>query len=303
MMKNQQNARHDAHDTLMCHSMHTLFFIQLPLHAMKQYKDVLLQQLQFVDQEWSRFHESNELACINQQMIGQTRTISPLLYACLQQAHTYYVQTAGAFSPYLKQAMCTHGYNQTFPFTKATVTQQTLPIQQTPFIFLPSYRLQRVGIGEIDLGGFAKGFIIERLAMYLQQNGVTEGMIDGGGDIRVWSSGQKTWKLAVANPYDQHKPPLTTITLQNGAVATSNRIYRSWHQGDVVKHHLLDGRTGEVCQSDIIQATVVTAHLTDAEVATKLCFLQQPLPFTTKVATYIVKAKQQAQWQLKGAQL
>lgn len=300
MMQSRQIVKHEEHDTLTFHSMNTIFFIQLPVEAMRKYSTMLVEQLQHIDKEWSRFTSDNELARINQQKIGQVVAISPLLYECLQQAQHYYEQTAGAFSPYLKQAMCAHGYDQPFPFTQTIATEQVVSKQQSPFIFLSEFRLKRVAMGEIDLGGFAKGFIIEKLATFLQQQGVQDGMIDGGGDIRVWSGGYKTWKLAVADPYHQQAPPLTTITLQNGAAATSNRVYRSWSQGGKLKHHLLDGRTGKVCQSNIVQVTVVTARLTEAEVATKLCFLQQPLPFTGKVATYIVNDQQQAQWQLIG---
>ena len=65
-----------------------------------------------------------------------------------------------------------------------------------------------------------------------------------------------------------------SIKLKNGSVATSNRIFRSFSvKGNEKKHHLLNGLTGKSANTNIIQATVVTSSLIQAEVATKMCFL------------------------------
>lgn len=95
--------------------------------------------------------------------------------------------------------------------------------------------------------------------------------------------------------------------MASGAIATSNRIYRSWTQGENSKHHLLNGQTGNVAITDVIQATVVTSSLCDAEVGAKLCFLvddtkqQQWLEaICDRSARFIVKENQAGYWAMTG---
>ena len=54
-------------------------------------------------------------------------------------------------------------------------------------------------------------------------------------------------------------------------VATSNTLERAWPGG----HHLIDPRTGCPLESDLVQVTVIARALTDAEVLTKLAFLDE----------------------------
>ena len=85
---------------------------------------------------------------------------------------------------------------------------------------------------------------------------------------------QKTWTIGIAHPFHIHEE-ISSIRIQNGAIATSNRIFRSWKQQGKEKHHLLDGRTGEVIISPILQTTIITNSLCQAEVATNWLLLNE----------------------------
>ncbi|WP_342431510.1 hypothetical protein [Neobacillus sp. FSL H8-0543] len=56
------------------------------------------------------------------------------------------------------------------------------------------------------------------------------GIVDGGGDMAMWSNGDKTWKIGVMDPFDEEKH--IGFFIKNGGIATSNIIYRSWMQGE-----------------------------------------------------------------------
>lgn len=295
-------------ETLSIHLMNTDFYIALPEGTSPSWKEPVIKWLQYVEKEWSRFQPGNELDRLNQLPIGETIEVSPSLYQCLKQANDYYIQTDGLFSPYLKSQIEQHGYNQSFPFDKA---QQQSMLQaaslQPPIQLQPNNTILKTGDQQIDLGGFAKGFAVENIARSLQQQTSSPfGLVDGGGDMRVWSNGEKDWRISIANPYNENED-LSFINIKNGAIATSNRIYRSWKQGQETKHHLLNGQTGEVAKTDVIQATVVANSLCDAEVMTKLCFLmndeqmQQWLTKTKiKTAQFIVKEHETGYWRKGG---
>jgi len=293
-------------DTLSLQLMNTDFFIAIPKGKNKNWKERAEKWLQYVAKEWSRFLPNNELSLLNELKIGETLQLSTSLYDCLQRANQYYLQSNGLFSPYLKLQLEQQGYNQSFPFKVAKHQSSNVKsISGKPFQFLSNQQVMKLANQEIDLGGFAKGYAIETLANWLENEVAPDyGIIDGGGDMKLWSTGEKIWKIGVADPKIIDKE-ISYINISTGAIATSNRIFRSWTQNNITKNHLLNGRTGEVAKTDVLQATVVTSSLCDAEVWAKLCFLidesEQQQWFETNCqrnARFIVKEGQEGYWMM-----
>lgn len=296
-------------ETLALQIMNTEFYIAMPKGVHGTWKEKAEKWLQYVAKEWSRFQSNNELSQLNELNIGETLCINSLLYDCLVQADNYFELTQGLFSPYLKMQMEQHGYHLSFPFITATGTtyQNKSLVARKPFQFLGNQQVMKIAEQEIDLGGFAKGYAIEKLANWLEEEIAADfGLIDGGGDMKMWSSGEKTWTIGVADPWDIDKE-ISSIRMKTGAIATSNRVYRSWRLGTTKKHHLLNGQTGEVVETNVLQASVVTTSLCDAEVGAKLCFLLEEAELQQwfekncmKSARFIVKEGQTATWWMTG---
>lgn len=295
-------------DTLSLQLMNTEFYVAIPKGKGITWKERAEKWLRYVATEWSRFQKNNELSQVNDLKIGETLRINSALYDCLVRANDYYLRSNGVFSPYLKLQLEQQGYNQSFPFNVSDQSVEFVSeVFEKPFLFLNDQHIMKVANQEIDLGGFAKGFAIERLADWLEKEVAPEyGIIDGGGDLKMWSKGEKVWTIGVADPLDVEKE-ISYINITNGAMATSNRVYRSWKKNNIQKHHLLNGRTGEVAKTDVLQATVVSPSLCDAEVGAKLCFLlneheQQQWfeTYDTRNARLIVKEGQESKWMMSG---
>jgi len=289
--------------------MNTEFYLAMPKGVHFKWKEKAEKWLQYVAQEWSRFQPNNELSQLNDLKVGETLRISSSLFDCLVQANKYYQLSNGLFSPYLKRQLEQHGYNQSFPFdfAKSKAFQNQSLIVDQPFHFLDGGQVMKVAQQEIDLGGFAKGYAIEKLANWLEQEVSSDyGLIDGGGDMKMWSSGEKTWTIGVADAWNIDKE-ISSIKMKTGAIATSNRVFRSWTQGTIKKHHLLNGQTGEIADTEVLQASVVTSSLCDAEVGAKLCFLMNEDELQQwfenncqQSARFIVKEGQAASWIMTG---
>lgn len=76
----------------------------------------------------------------------------------------------------------------------------------------------------IDLGGFGKGWLIEKLAGYLKNEGVYDYVINGGGDI---AAGNYDSTIYIEHPLDSKKH-IGEVVLKNNALASSSNIKRSW---------------------------------------------------------------------------
>ncbi len=270
----------DKLDTLTFEAMNTSFYFAVIECSIPNWKEVIQGWVQYVDKEWSRFVDDNELDFINRLEIGGKSSVTPPLLYVLLRAEEYRMRTNGLFSPYLLPQLEFHGYQHSFPFHSSSPIFPVMPPvyknDSAPFIFDINFGIvERRANGQIDLGGIGKGYAVQAAARWLKMAGETKaGIVDGGGDITVWSNGEKDWKIGVAHPYEKEKE-IAHFWIKNGSIATSNIVYRSWKQGNEQKHHLLNGKTGLPAVSDLIQATVITENCLDAEVMAKLCFMEK----------------------------
>ncbi len=115
------------------------------------------------------------------------------------------------------------------------------------------------GMG-LDLGGFAKGWIVDKLVDFLKESGVSVGMIDAGGDIRVW--GDKVWKIGIRNPFGNGLAAV--INIKNKAVATSGDYENFFIAEGVKYHHILDPQTGYPADK-LRSVTVITDRASVAD--------------------------------------
>jgi thiamine biosynthesis lipoprotein len=98
--------------------------------------------------------------------------------------------------------------------------------------------------------------------------------MDAGGDVAVSGpmADGSPWPIGVANPLVADET-LGVLLLRGGAVATSGRDYRRWRRGDSEQHHIIDPRTGQPAQTDVLAATVVGPNGVAAEVGAKVVLI------------------------------
>ncbi len=270
-----ENINENEMDSVQCNIMNTSFYIAISNENRIDWKKTIISFLQYMEQEFSRFRSDNELRRLNEAKRDSTIVVSPILFDLLKKAEEYRLKTGGRFSPYMLIQLEAHGYNRSFPFKTADHEATIIHYQQErqPLIFKEDCQIVKKTDQKIDLGGIAKGYAVEAISKWLRNHTNSRyGIVDGGGDMAMWSNGDKTWKIGVMDPFDEGKE-IGSFTIQNGGVATSNIIYRSWMQEETKKHHILDGRTGMPAVTEIVQATVVTEHCLDAEVSAKLLFM------------------------------
>ena len=115
---------------------------------------------------------------------------------------------------------------------------------------------------QIDLGGIAKGYIADRIAGYLIENGVVSAIIDLGGNIVTIGERQdgRLWRVGVKNPYGEEGDLYGVIDIGAASVVTSGIYERSFEYDGAVYHHILDPQTGYPVKTDIVSATVVSEN-------------------------------------------
>jgi thiamine biosynthesis lipoprotein len=127
-------------------------------------------------------------------------------------------------------------------------------------------RLMRLGMA-IDLGGIAKGLIIDRAVESLQSSGVRAGLVDAGGDIRIFGQHPTNthWRIGVKHPRPNKKSLYAVIETDATSIATSGDYERFFIINDRRYHHILDPKTGYPA-TGCVSVTVVaeSAMIADA---------------------------------------
>ena len=121
---------------------------------------------------------------------------------------------------------------------------------------------------KLDFGGVAKGWAAHQAAKRLAEYGAA--LVSAGGDIAIsaeQANGQ-LWPVAIDDPFVKGEY-LQTLMLGACGVATSGTDYRRWKQGGRWSHHIIDPRTGQPAQSDVVTATVIAPNAMTAEMAAK----------------------------------
>ncbi|MDP6931228.1 MAG: FAD:protein FMN transferase [Planctomycetota bacterium] len=135
-------------------------------------------------------------------------------------------------------------------------------------------RLQKAGM-KLGFGAIGKGFAADQAAIYLQSKGLSNYIIDAGGDLLVkgWR-GDRPWSLAVRHPRGDEF--LARLESDDCAVTTSGDYERFTVINGQRYSHILNLRSGRPA-TDLTSVTVIARSATDADaLATALFVMDAP---------------------------
>ena len=226
------------------------------------------------EQTLSRFLPESELSQLNQRA-GTPVAVSDLLYTVLATALMAAQATEGIYDPALLDQLVQLGYDRTFDGLPAVRLDPIIPGEPggrwRGMKVDPIRRLVTLPAGiKLDFGGIAKGMAVDAALEKLHESGIDAAMVNAGGDLAVlrFPPASEQWLIAVPG-----REQFWTIPLHHGAIATSGIAHRHWWQGNTLRHHLLDPRTGLPAESDLWSVTVVADRCEQAEVVAKVAFI------------------------------
>jgi FAD:protein FMN transferase len=125
----------------------------------------------------------------------------------------------------------------------------------------------------LDLGGIAKGFAVDRAVAALRDWGVTDALVNAGGDLFALGNSAEgdPWKVGIRSPSDPARIA-GTITLTDRAVATSGDYEQYFEHAGRRYHHLFDPATAAPRESGAHSLTVAAESCMTADAAATAVF-------------------------------
>lgn len=228
-------------------------------------KEILAEASAF-EQQFSRFVDESEVSQINRRGAGKY-PVSDELKTILSFGLELMEKSAGAFNPGVANILSAYGYDNKLQLKPNASLK---PVKGG--ISYSDNKLILTGKAQLDLGGWGKGYLIDRLYELLLANQQPYFLIDGGGDFRGTTkrSGQ-AWRIALEHPGDEQLA-LGVVELKNGALANSGISHR--RAGNF--HHLIDYKAARPART-FLSSHVLAPTATIADGLATALFVSPPL--------------------------
>lgn len=233
-------------------------------HSATNLDDSVRAVMRMVDNELSMFNPSSTVSRIN---AGLTDSVTPWFADILDAARLPHYLSGGAYDPTVAPLVELWGFGRSErdavpDSAEIAAAMRAVGLDRTriagDIVIRPS------GATTFDFSSIAKGFGIDRIADMLERNGVTDYMVEVGGEVAAagLNPGGRPWRIQIDAPsYSLGHQRLTVVELGPGrtALATSGN-YRNYRvSDDGTRHgHILNARTGRPAESNILSASVIS---------------------------------------------
>lgn len=219
-------------------------------------------ELKKVDQSLSMFNEQSVISKIN---TGKSTATDALFDEVFQMAQQVSTETDGAFDITVAPLVNLWG----FGFKQGTMPTKENIDSILHFIGYQSVILKNGHIKKndprttLDCSAIAKGYGCDRVARYLQAEGVTNYMVEIGGEVVTRGNSPKRvpWKIGVTKPTDDslntNQELQTVLNVTDKAMATSGNYRRFYYKGGRKYAHTIDPKTGYPVEHSLLSATVL----------------------------------------------
>lgn len=241
-----------------------------PVAPAAAFADVL-HGLRAMNRRWNAW-KPGELLALNQALReGRSCVVSPGLLALLRGARDLEQRTGGLFNAGIGGLVGAWGFHTDTlgPGARPQTTRLAPWREAAPSLQHLRFDGHRVGTDnprlQIDLGGYAKGVAADWALDRLQRHGVTDAVVDLGGNLAVAGRvGGRPWRVGVRDPLAPGV--LVQLPVRGREAVITSGTYERWRLLDgEPASHILDPRRGTPA-AELVSVTVVhrSAGLADA---------------------------------------
>jgi thiamine biosynthesis lipoprotein len=200
-----------------------------------------------IDELMSTYKETSRISAVNRAAAEGPVYAGDELASLVERALDISVLTRGAFDITFDSVGQHYDFRERERPDAATVAREKTSID---------YRLvevdrvtgtvsfKRAGV-RINLGGIAKGYVVERGVDLLRHNGVENAIVTAGGDSRLLGDRRgRPFMIGIRDPRQDGEVAIH-LSLEEEAISTSGDYERFFDEDGVRYHHIIKPSTGE----------------------------------------------------------
>ena len=235
----------------------------------KSLKAEIETRLSQVDNSLSMFNPQSTLSRINR---NETTEADSMLQVIFPLAQKVSMETDGTFDITVAPLVNAWGFGfKQGEFPDAETVDSLLSLVDWSKVSLVDGHIRKPQGTVIDMGAVAKGFGVDMVADVMQSHGVSNYMIEIGGEVvaKGRNPSKEAWRIGINKPNDDST--CTDFSLQdvlavNDACLATSGNYRNFYIKDGKKiAHTIDPRTGYPIQHNVLSSTVMAPDCATAD--------------------------------------
>ena len=207
-----------------------------------------------IDRLMSHYKAASELSRVNREAARHPVTVDPELFGLIAESMRYSRESDGAFDITVGPLMKAWGFFRGDGHIPADgeLTAARRHVGASHVILdaaSASIAFDEPGV-ELDMGGIAKGYAVDRVVRLLRERHVSAALISAGGSTVYGLGsppGRDAWSIDIQDPIDSQKIALS-VGLKDRALSVAGSSEKSFEADGVRYSHIMDPRTGRPVQ-------------------------------------------------------
>jgi FAD:protein FMN transferase len=249
---------------------------------LRQIVNAALDEVDRIDRLMSHYKADSPLSRLNLEAASQAVKVEPELFDFLAECERYSHESAGAFDitvgPLMKAWGFFRGEGRLPSEAELAAVRSKIGYQHILFDQQArAIRFAQAGM-ELDLGGIAKGYAVDRAVTLLKQRGIATALVNACGSTIYGlgsppdAPGGKGWEVKLRDPLDARKTALTAW-LRDRTLSVSGSYEKFFELGGQRYSHVMDPRTGRPVP-DVLSVAVLTASGTAGDALDNVFYVQ-----------------------------
>ncbi|HVR69968.1 MAG TPA: FAD:protein FMN transferase [Vicinamibacteria bacterium] len=232
-----------------------------------------------IDRLMSHYQPDSPLSRLNREADKEPVRVEPELFDFIAEALRYSRESDGAFDITVGPLMKTWGFfrgegrlpgDDELRKVRRRIGYRHVVLDTAS----RTIRLERPGM-ELDLGGIAKGYAVDRVVALLRARGVPAALVSAGGSTVYGLGappGRRAWDVEIQDPRHAEKAAVT-VPLRNRALSVSGSYEKSFEVDGTRYSHVMDPRTARPVQG-VLGVAVLTSSGTAGDALDNVLFVQ-----------------------------
>ncbi|HCH24427.1 MAG TPA: FAD:protein FMN transferase ApbE [Oceanospirillaceae bacterium] len=237
-----------------------------------QFSSHINQVIRRVEDSMSTYLDASDLSGLNGAQAGVWHSVPAPMAQLVAQAQAISKSTNGAFDITVGPVVDLWGFGPQPKPTKIPTSAQLevlRPLVGYEYIQVQVHpaAIKKLRASAIDLSAIAKGYGVDQVALWLQEQGIEHYLVEIGGELRTKGrkpSGQ-SWRIAIESPAEQARSVFQVVRVEDRAIATSGN-YRNYYEEDGVRYsHTLNPKTLQPVRHKLASVTVMADNAATAD--------------------------------------
>ena len=225
--------------------------------------EAALDEVDRIDRLMSHYKPESPLSRLNREAADGPVSVEPELFDLIAEAFRYSRESEGAFDitvgPLMKAWGFFRGEGRLPGGVELEAAQGKIGYGHVTLgVAERTIQFDRPGV-ELDLGGIAKGYAVDRAVGLLRGRGITAALVSAGGSTIYGLGappGRPGWEVTIQDPLHASRAARTML-LRDRALSVSGSSEKSFEAAGVRFGHIMDPRTGRPV-TDVLSVAVLT---------------------------------------------